>query len=120
MTLPSNTQSPSSPAVEEVPRVVQVIVGLVAPSIGADVGPDRHLIGDLGFHSLALAELGFTLEDLFGLDAVTPEQAMSLQTVGEITAVIQEAVAAGTAQVPTYGQIEDLCRQYGVKWDPAP
>lgn len=120
MTKLPDAQSPYGPAVDEVPRVVRIIVGLVAPSAGAAVEPGQHLIGDLGFHSLALAELGFTLEDVFGLDAITPEQAMSLQTVGEITAVVQEAVAAGDAQVPTDGQIEDLCRQYGKNWDPAP
>ena len=101
-----------------VPAVVHEVVRLIAPHPPQQVNAQLRLIHDLGFHSLALAELGFTLEDLFGLDAVTPERAMTLREVGDIVALIQDAVAEGAARPPLVADVEEFCERYGVVWKP--
>ena len=102
----------------QVPAVVRQVVRLVAPQPPAEVGDAHQLIGDLGFHSLALAELAFTLEDLFGLDAITPERAMTLATVGDIAGLIDEAIAEGAARLPGVEEVQAFCAQYGAEWSP--
>jgi acyl carrier protein len=99
-----------------VPVVVCQVVRLVAPDRPAQVGIDQELVTDLGFHSLALAELGFTLEDLFGLDAITPERAMAMSRVGDIVDLITDALGAGTARLPGIDEVHAVCLRYGVKW----
>ena len=101
-----------------VPAVVHEVVRLIAPHAPAQVTGQLRLIHDLGFHSLALAELGFTLEDLFGLDAVTPERAMTLREVGDIVALIEGALAEGTARRPEVADVDEFCARYGAVWDP--
>jgi len=112
------TSTETAVTAEQVPAVVRQVVRLVAPQPPAQVGNAHQLIGDLGFHSLALAELAFTLEDLFGLDAITPERAMTLQTVGDIVTLITEAIGAGQARVPDGDDVQAFCAQYGAVWDP--
>jgi acyl carrier protein len=103
---------------DQVTAVIREVVRLIAPVRAAAVTDEHQLINDLGFHSLALAELGFTLEDLFSLDAVTPEQAMSLSTVGDISALISKAVADNEAALPAVADISSLCERYGAAWNP--
>ncbi|MBS2965024.1 acyl carrier protein [Actinocrinis puniceicyclus] len=100
------------------PAAVRQMVRLVAPHRTERVTAEHQLIGDLGFHSLALAELGFTLEDLFGLDAITPERAMALRTVGDLVALIEGALAEDAARLPSREEVEAVCAQYGAAWDP--
>lgn len=103
-----------------VPAVVHEVVRLIAPHPVQQVTGQLRLIHDLGFHSLALAELGFTLEDLFGLDAVTPERAMTLREVGDIVALIRAALADGSGRAPEVAQVEEFCERYGTVWKPEP
>jgi acyl carrier protein len=101
---------------EQVADVIQEVVRLIAPTGPASIAPDLQLIHDLGFHSLALAELGFTLEDLFSLDAVTPEQAMTLSTVGDVVTLIGKALADNDATLPAVSEVTMFCERYGAAW----
>jgi acyl carrier protein len=103
---------------EQLPVAVRQMVRLVAPHRPERVTAEHQLIGDLGFHSLALAELGFTLEDLFALDAITPERAMTLRTVGDLVQLIEGALNEGSARLPSQEDIDGVCAQYGATWDP--
>jgi acyl carrier protein len=103
---------------DQVPLVVAETVRLIAPHPFARLGAEHQLIDDLGFHSLALAELGFTLEDLFSLDAIAPERAMTLQSVGDIVALIEQALTDDQAQLPAVADVRAFCMQYGAAWDP--
>lgn len=103
---------------DQLPGAVRQMVRLVAPHRPDTITGTQQLIGDLGFHSLALAELGFTLEDVFGLDAITPERAMALRTVDDLVGLIEGALAEGAARMPTPEQVEEVCAQYGATWDP--
>ncbi len=102
----------------QVRAVVHEVVRLIAPFPQEVVTDEQELVNHLSFHSLALAELGFTLEDLFGLDAVTPEQAMSMNTVGDVSALINRAVADDEATLPAVADIASFCERYGAVWDP--
>jgi acyl carrier protein len=102
---------------DQVRAVVHEVVRLIAPFPLAAVTDEQELVSHLSFHSLALAELSFTLEDLFSLDAVTPEQAMSMSTVGDISDLISKAVADDAATLPAVADVSSFCERYGAVWD---
>jgi len=63
-----------------------------APSPSA-LSNEAKLIGDLGFDSLALAEIVFFIEDLYKV-SVSNEEIMSITTVGELRDFVRTKVAA--------------------------
>lgn len=84
--LDSDTSSVASARSEaDVRAMVREIVLELAPNpAAAETGSDQRLIEDLEFHSLALLELAFTLEDEFDLPAIDEEAARSIQSVTDI------------------------------------
>jgi acyl carrier protein len=60
-----------------------------------------HLVEDLGYHSLALLELAFTLEDHFDLDPIEQEVAQTIVSVRDVEDYVieklREKTAAGSA-----------------------
>jgi acyl carrier protein len=109
---------PATLTTDLVPDAVRTVIRLLAPADPDKVSGDQELIGDLGYHSLALAELGFTLEDMFCLDPVTPEKAMVMSSVDDITALITEALGQGDGRLPEVAEVRAICAQYGAVWDP--
>ena len=103
---------------DQVDLVIREMVRVLAPVPRDDVAGPHRLINDLGYHSLALAELGFSLEDLFGLDAVTPEQAMALSTVDDLSGLIDSALAASTATLPPTREVALFFERHGATWNP--
>ena len=103
---------------EYVPDLVCHLVALVSPHQAQTVRPGDNLVLDLAFHSLALVELAFALEDLFGLDAITPERAMNLQTAGDIVDLIVAAFATDDAHVPAMLDVQLFSGRYGRTWNP--
>jgi acyl carrier protein len=81
----------------EVRALIRTIILELAPSPEATDIEDAHLIDALGYHSLGLLELAFTLEDEFGLPPITEEQGRSIQTVRNVEdyVVAQLSAAAG-------------------------
>lgn len=74
-------------------RVVLRIVKSLAPDGDAAVSATSDLRDELGYHSLALVELAFVIEDAFSLDPIPREEAERVRLVGEITEYIEEKAA---------------------------
>jgi acyl carrier protein len=103
-----------------IPDLIRHAVRMVAPDFPDSVADTDRLIGDLGFHSLALVELAFVIEELFQLDPITPEQAMGIAAVGDIEHLILTALDLGVGQLPTNALVADTSAQYGAQWKAAP
>ena len=69
---------------EEVEGTIRAIIAELAPNRDAEVRDDARLMEDLEFHSLALLELAFTLEDEFDLLPITEEAARAITTVQQV------------------------------------
>ena len=67
---------------QEVSQVLCRVVQMIAPAPADTVKPDDRLIGDLGFHSLAMVELAFAIEDLFAIEDMAIEQAAGSSACG--------------------------------------
>ena len=69
----------------EARALIETIILEMAPSSEGRDAEDPHLVDDLGYHSLALLELAFTLEDEFGLPSITEEEGRAIvQTVRHV------------------------------------
>jgi len=113
------TQTYPTIRAQAVPDLVRTVVLLVAPHKPERLDGSEQLINELAFHSLVLAELAFTLEDLFQLEALAPEQAMGLETVDDIVALVVGALEDGTATLPEASGVEAVFARYGRQWQPA-
>jgi acyl carrier protein len=63
---------------------VRSIILQVAPSPDGAQESGTQLVEDLEYHSLALLELGFTLEDEFDLPPLDQSQVQDIRTVEEV------------------------------------
>jgi acyl carrier protein len=73
----------SAASVDEIRREVRAVIRTLAPN------PDRtqddaRLVEDLEYHSLALLELAFALEDEYDLPPISHDDAMLLTTVAKV------------------------------------
>jgi acyl carrier protein len=67
---------------QEVRAVVRSVVRELAPNPdGPGPGTDPRLVEDLEYHSLAILELAFTLEDEFDLPPIDEAAAREIQTL---------------------------------------
>lgn len=69
---------------EEVSATIRELIMDLAPSPEAAQQGDARLAEDLGFHSLALLELAFSLEDEFDLPPIDEETARQITTVSRV------------------------------------
>ncbi len=72
---------------DDVADIQSVIIQLIkdlCPGNAEKMTNKSHLANDLGYHSLALVELAFALEDKFDLEPIDQVTAKSIQTVGDI------------------------------------
>lgn len=70
---------------DEVRETVLAIIEQLAPERERfDATADQHLINDLGFHSLALLEMAFAIEDDFDLPPIDEETGRGIQTVEQV------------------------------------
>ena len=84
----------------ELSSVVHAVIGQLAPSSRSQSDDSDHLIEDLEYHSLALIEMSFVLEELFSLAPITPEAAATIQTAGDIRKYVEEAILSGLGDMP--------------------
>jgi len=69
---------------DDVRAAVLAVIIDMAPKQGAEMASDTKLVEDLGYHSLALMEVAFTIEDEFDLDPIDEETARTITTVGAV------------------------------------
>jgi acyl carrier protein len=74
--------------------VRELVIELAPNPDGAAGKSDPHLVDDLEYHSLALMELAFTLEDEFELDPLDEETALSIVTLGDVERHVVSALEA--------------------------
>jgi acyl carrier protein len=82
---------------EEARALVHAIVADLAPS-KRDPELALRLVEDLGYHSLALLELAFALEDEFNLPTIDEATARSIVTVADVERHVITTLQSLTAQ----------------------
>jgi acyl carrier protein len=81
---------------EELRKVVRGIVIELAPNPAGQSSETSRLVDDLGYHSLALLELAFALEDEFDLTPIDEPTARTIVTIKDIeNHVARELKTAG-------------------------
>lgn len=82
----------------EVRTIVQALVLELAPDAGPDVDVDWKLIEDLGYHSLALLELAFAVEDEFDIEPIDQETAQGILTCRDVADYVVGVLHAGVTR----------------------
>jgi acyl carrier protein len=83
------------PADQDVRSRVRSIILQVAPNPGGVREGETQLVEHLEYHSLALLELGFTLEDEFGLPPIDQAQVQDITTVEQVEDLVLELMRSG-------------------------
>lgn len=78
--------------------VWRIVLELAPSSISAP-SEETRLVEDLGYHSLALLELAFALEDEFALPAMDVEQAQGISTMLDVEEYVRAVQAGGLDEV---------------------
>lgn len=90
----SDDVSAPSRTEEEVGTLVHEIVLELAPEPDEQVSSDAKLVDALGYHSLGLLELAFTLEDEFGLPPIDEETARKILTIADVQRHVTDGLRA--------------------------
>ena|ERR1035438_4649440 len=77
---------------------VRSIILQVAPNPDGVQADQTQLVEDLEYHSLALLELGFTLEDEFDLPPLDQAQVQHITTVEEVEDLVLRLLQQGAGQ----------------------
>jgi acyl carrier protein len=85
---------------QEMRAVIRNLVRELAPQPDGWSAENPRLVEDLGYHSLALLELAFTLEDEFGLEPIDQETAKTIVTALAIEEFVMQRVSPGPAMAP--------------------
>lgn len=76
--------APTARTETEVRDTVRSIVVEISPTRDESAGPDTPLVEGLGYNSLAVVELAFTLEDEFDLSPIEEATARAITTLGSV------------------------------------
>lgn len=68
----------------QVRQTVRTLVVKLAPTQPAEGASAEKLVDDLGYHSLALMELAFAIEDEFHLPPIDQNSAQNITTVTQL------------------------------------
>jgi acyl carrier protein len=68
----------------QIRQIVLNVILEMAPNPEGGSAPETTLVDDLGYHSLALMEVAFALEDEFDLDPIDEASARTITTVGAV------------------------------------
>ncbi|MFI6318300.1 acyl carrier protein [Nonomuraea sp. NPDC050556] len=79
---------------QDVRTRIRSIILQVAPNPEGVRATETRLVEDLGYHSLALLELGFTMEDEFDLPPLDQSQVQHITTVEEVEDLVLDLMQA--------------------------
>jgi acyl carrier protein len=85
---------------QEVRAQLRDIVLDLAPNPQPDVPDDALLVEDLEYHSLALLELAFALEDEFDLPPIDEESARNIRSIKDIEDYVLQQIDARSGTSP--------------------
>lgn len=82
---------------EEVRETVLAIIEQLAPERERfEAGTDMRLVEDLGFHSLALLEMAFAIEDDFDLPPIDEQTGRAIRTTEQVVGYVLSQVEVRT------------------------
>jgi acyl carrier protein len=76
----------------EIRQTIRDLIFELAPKKDGDTQGDPHLIDELEYHSLAILELAFTLEDEFDLEPIDEEDAQKIVRVSDVQNFVIDAL----------------------------
>jgi acyl carrier protein len=88
---------------DEIRETIRLIVMELAPEPDRTLGDDALLMDHLAYHSLALMELAFTLEDEFDLLPVDEATGRSIQCIGDVQEHVLAELRAREVAASTAG-----------------
>ena len=92
--------------------LVAEFTGRLAPGTGVAVDPDAELVRDLGYDSVTLLQLQLVLEDLFSLDPIPVDQALTVWTVDDLTELLRAQLGDGNGRFPEVALIDLMRAQH--------
>jgi acyl carrier protein len=108
--MPNGPQGPGEVASDNeesfVRELIRKLVGEIAPSGSPEVQSGQVLREELGFDSVREVEIAFLLEELFGFESFTVEDAPDMETVGDLENFTLDMIAQGRAKAPTRSEID--------------
>jgi acyl carrier protein len=82
-------------------QLIRELIAELAPTtLAAPVSEGHRLVDDLGYHSLALMELAFNLEDQFGLDPIDQGAVLKIVSAGDVESYVISEIARKRASAP--------------------
>ncbi|WP_425258858.1 acyl carrier protein [Rubrivivax sp. RP6-9] len=82
----------------EVELTIKKMVRDLCPGDASQMADTSRLAEDLGYHSLALVELAFAIEDRFDIEPIDQGTAQSIRTVADVVGYVQSKVAANATE----------------------
>jgi len=83
----------STTQASEVESEIKQLIRDLCPGNPDSMSDQSHLSNDLGYHSLALVELAFAIEDKFDLDPIDQATAKGIQTVDDVVGYVTSKMA---------------------------
>jgi acyl carrier protein len=77
----------------EISKRIHALVEQIAPHRDGLLSADVHLERDLHYDSLAFVELAVAIESEFGLPPLREEEALDVETVGDVERLVEQALA---------------------------
>jgi len=75
---------------ENIEYEIKELIRNLCPGDASAMKNESNLTSDLGYHSLALVELSFAIEDKYDLDPIDQASAQKIQTVQSIIDFVSE------------------------------
>jgi acyl carrier protein len=82
----------------EVEQIIKKMVRELCPGDASQMTDTSRLAEDLGYHSLALVELAFAIEDRFDIEPIDQGIAQTIRTVANVVGYVQSKVVSNATE----------------------